>query len=80
MQQLQFLSDKYISDSFSNWNKYDRSDSFSFDYEPQTEFRLWFRQAKGKLSLRSYSFQFEKRIRNKILLNLNGYGNAIVLA
>ena len=36
--------------------KYDRSDSFPFDYEPNG--RTFVSQSKEQLSLRSYSFQF----------------------
>ena len=47
---------------FSNSMEYDRGDSFPFDFKPnETTFGS---RLKGKLSPRSYSMQFERKLKS----------------
>ena len=68
----------------SNSKEYDRSDSFPFDYEPNGI--PFGSRSKGKLSVQSFPFQFERKknlifsvIVSKTLKNIANNGTSIKL-
>ena len=62
---------KLVLHFLSNWLGYDRGDSFPFDLEPNGN--PFGSKSKGKLSLRSYPYQFERKW-NTIFLSARDLG------